>query len=164
MGSGGWIDLRLKADPMQAVCHGDAKGANILYCTGEGGEAVPLVYDFQYCGKGCVAKDLAYFFNVEASASEEQALLRRYHAELSGLLRTALAAAGQEYDEDDEEVAAAARYTAAALPAAARCSLSLLPLRGDDFPELPATVTWAGKPYHAPCANLWANKVRASPP
>ena len=97
MGSGGWIgrlklaaraiDLRLKADPMQAVCHGDAKGANILYCTGEGGEAVPLVYDFQYCGKGCVAKDLAYFFNVEASASEEQALLRRYHAELSGLLR-----------------------------------------------------------------------------
>jgi len=58
---------------MQAVCHGDAKGANILYCTGEGGEAVPLVYDFQYCGKGCVAKDLAYFFNVQASASEEQA-------------------------------------------------------------------------------------------
>ena len=25
------IDARLKLDPMQAVCHGDAKGANILY-------------------------------------------------------------------------------------------------------------------------------------
>ena len=97
MGSSGWmgrlrlaaraIDLRLKADPLQSVCHGDAKGANIVYATGEGGAAVPLVYDFQYCGKACVAKDLAYFFNVEASASEEQALLRRYHAELSGLLR-----------------------------------------------------------------------------
>ena len=57
MGSSGWmgrlrlaaraIDLRLKADPMQSVCHGDAKGANILYATGVGGVAMPLVYDFQ---------------------------------------------------------------------------------------------------------------------
>ena len=57
MGSSGWmgrlklaaraIDERLKADPMQTVCHGDAKGANIVYGTGASGEAVPLVYDFQ---------------------------------------------------------------------------------------------------------------------
>lgn len=41
MSSAGWmgrlklaaraIDARLKSDPMQTVCHGDAKGANILY-------------------------------------------------------------------------------------------------------------------------------------
>ena len=61
------IDLRLKADPMQSICHGDAKGANILYRE-ESNQCVPLVYDFQYCGKACVAKDLAYFFNVEANA------------------------------------------------------------------------------------------------
>jgi hypothetical protein len=96
MGSGGWmgrlklaaraIDLRLKEDPMQSVCHGDAKGANILYETGADGVAVPNVYDFQYCGKAVVTKDLAYFFNVEASASEEDLLLKGYHTELSRLL------------------------------------------------------------------------------
>ena len=80
------IDLRLKADPMQSVCHGDAKGANIVYASGEGGAAVPLVYDFQYCGKACVAKDLAYFINVDAGSAQEQPLLRLYHAELSRLL------------------------------------------------------------------------------
>ena len=38
---------------------------------------MPLVYDFQYCGKACVAKDLAYFFNVDvmAGAAEEEARL-----------------------------------------------------------------------------------------
>jgi hypothetical protein len=43
------LDLRLKLDPMQTVCHGDAKGANVVYaCGGQpGGQPVPLVYDFQ---------------------------------------------------------------------------------------------------------------------
>ena len=38
---------------------------------------MPLVYDFQYCGKACVAKDLAYFFNVDvmAAAAEEEVSL-----------------------------------------------------------------------------------------
>lgn len=98
MGSSGWmgrlrlaaraIDLRLKADPMQSVCHGDAKGANIMYTSEPDGSTVPLVYDFQYCGKACPTKDLAYFFNVDAyvSGKEEEALLRHYHVELSRLL------------------------------------------------------------------------------
>ena len=80
------IDERLKADPMQTVCHGDAKGANVVYASGEGGVAVPLVYDFQYCGRGAATKDLAYFFNVEADSSEEEHLLKHYHTELSRLL------------------------------------------------------------------------------
>eukprot|EP00966_Prymnesium_polylepis_P285333 6591192-Prymnesium_polylepis.1 len=50
------IDARLKQDPCQSVCHGDAKGANILYAS-EGAACVPLVYDFQYCGKACVTKE-----------------------------------------------------------------------------------------------------------
>ena len=96
MSSGSWlgrlklaaraIDLRLKADPLQSVCHGDAKGANIMYATGEGGAAVALVYDMQYCGKAAVTKDLAYFFNVDANSADEERLLRRYHEELSTLL------------------------------------------------------------------------------
>ena len=98
MGSSGWmgrlklaaraIDERLKRDPIQSVCHGDAKGANILYSTSEAdGKAVPLVYDFQYCGKACAAKDLAYFFNVEAGHSDEAQLLGLYHRELSRRLQ-----------------------------------------------------------------------------
>ena len=72
---------------MQSVCHGDAKGANILYASAADGKAaVPLVYDFQYCGKAAVTKDLAYFFNVDASSSEEARLLLHYHGELSKLL------------------------------------------------------------------------------
>jgi hypothetical protein len=96
MSSGGWmgrlklaaraIDARLKQDPMQSVCHGDAKGANIVYATGRAGEVVPLVYDFQYCGKAAVAKDLAYFFNVEAGHDDEAALLAHYHTTLAKLL------------------------------------------------------------------------------
>lgn len=56
MSSSGWmgrlklaaraIDQRLKLDPMQTICHGDAKGANILYAC-RGGQPIPLVYDFQ---------------------------------------------------------------------------------------------------------------------
>ncbi len=82
------IDARLKQDPMQSVCHGDAKGANIVYATGEAGEVVPLVYDFQYCGKAAVTKDLAYFFNVEAGHDNEASLLAHYHAALCQLLST----------------------------------------------------------------------------
>ena len=98
MGSSGWmgrlklaaraIDLRLKADPLQSVCHGDAKGANIVYATGEGGKAVPLVYDFQYCGKAPPTKDLAYALTCASNAPEQEArLLEGYHAELSALLK-----------------------------------------------------------------------------
>jgi len=97
MGSSGWmgrlklaalaIDLRLKAEPMQSIVHGDAKGANILYASDEAGQAIPLVYDFQYCGKAAVTKDLAYFLNVDAGHAAEGTLLLLYHQELSNLLK-----------------------------------------------------------------------------
>lgn len=80
------IDMRLKADPLQSVVHGDAKGANIVYAEGPGGTCTAVAYDFQYCGKACAAKDLAYFFNVDAPSSQEEPLLKHYHAQLSALL------------------------------------------------------------------------------
>ncbi len=40
-----------------------------------------------YCGKAAAAKDLAYFFNVEAPESEEHMLLQHYHSALSRLLQ-----------------------------------------------------------------------------
>jgi len=76
------IDARLKADAMQTVCHGDVKGANIIFAS-----TVPLLYDFQYCGKAPPTKDLAYFLTCGSdSARSEPELVRFYHHELSQLL------------------------------------------------------------------------------
>lgn len=76
------IDERLKADAMQTVCHGDAKGANILF--DQAGE--PLLYDFQYCGKAPPTKDLAYFLacgsNVPGAVVTRD-LVQFYHQELT---------------------------------------------------------------------------------
>jgi len=80
------IDERLKADPMQTVCHGDAKGANIIFAN-QGGGPVALFYDFQYCGKAPPTKDLAYMLTCASdSARSEPKLLEFYHRELSVLL------------------------------------------------------------------------------
>ena len=46
---------RLKADPMQSVVHGDPKDANFYFAA----DGTPQLYDFQYCGKACPAKDVA---------------------------------------------------------------------------------------------------------
>lgn len=49
-----------------------------------------------------------------------------------------------------------------------RCALSLVPLATDGADNtraaLPHGVTWAGRPYHGGCANLWANCVSPEPP
>eukprot|EP00931_Biecheleriopsis_adriatica_P056808 TRINITY_DN33689_c0_g1_i1.p1 TRINITY_DN33689_c0_g1~~TRINITY_DN33689_c0_g1_i1.p1 ORF type:complete len:402 (+),score=66.19 TRINITY_DN33689_c0_g1_i1:39-1208(+) len=82
------IDARLKADTMQTMCHGDPKGANIMWDQDQG----ILMYDFQWFGKGPPTKDLAYFFATAAmnrgswNQGEEQELLQFYHRELCGLL------------------------------------------------------------------------------
>jgi len=80
------IDARLKADRMQTLCHGDPKGANIMWDD----EAGVFFYDFQWFGKAPPTKDLAYFFGVAApglsSEESERELLRFYHGELSKLL------------------------------------------------------------------------------
>lgn len=82
------IDARLKADAMQTLCHGDPKGANIMFDNDLG----VSMYDFQWLGKAPPTKDLAYFFATAAmnrsrwNKDEEEGLLRYYHDELCRLL------------------------------------------------------------------------------
>ena len=56
-------------------------------------DGTPQLYDFQYCGKACPAKDVAYCLCCGSSAWDEaDALARGYHRDLSA----ALAARGEE--------------------------------------------------------------------
>ena len=85
------VDLRLKEDRMQTVCHGDAKESNIFF---DEGSQAPELYDFQYSGKAPPTKDLAYFLTCGSSVDEDRTsscitpLVRHYHTELSCQLRS----------------------------------------------------------------------------
>lgn len=76
------IDEKLKNATFQTLVHGDAKLAN--FCFSEEG-AVAAV-DFQYVGKGCGMKDVAYLisscFDEKACESYEQELLNHYFLQL----------------------------------------------------------------------------------
>jgi len=72
------IDKRLNEAKFQTLVHGDAKLAN--FCFGE--EDQVSAVDFQYVGKGCGIKDVAYFisscFTEEACEHYEDELLSHY--------------------------------------------------------------------------------------
>ena len=107
-----------------------------------------------------------------ATASAPLGAVRRYEEvrrELEEGVKAAHAAAGAEAEEEEEAVSEPLReggvkYWACTVPMGKRCSLSLLPLKSEDFPELPPTVEWGGKRLHAPSANLWAHCVRNEVP
>jgi hypothetical protein len=63
------IDKKLNGAKYQTLVHGDAKVAN--FCFSESGREVAAV-DFQYIGKGCGMKDVAYLLS---SCLEERSLL-----------------------------------------------------------------------------------------
>jgi len=56
------------------------------------------------------------------------------------------------------------RYLEVALPLDQRCSLTLLPLRSEDFSELPPTVECSGTRFHALAINFWIRNVQPEPP
>jgi len=77
------IDAKLKQSPFQTLVHGDAKLAN--FCFSPDGASVAAV-DFQYVGRGCGMKDVAYFigscFGDEDCEQQSPALLDFYFAAL----------------------------------------------------------------------------------
>lgn len=83
----GAIDARLKASPYQTLVHGDAKLAN--FCFPPDGGPVAAV-DFQYVGRGCGMKDVAYFigscFGQEECERQAPAFLDVYFGELQNAL------------------------------------------------------------------------------
>ena len=93
----GEIDARLKQSAFQTLVHGDAKLAN--FCFSSDGCSVAVV-DFQYVGRGCGMKDVAYFigscFDEEQCEAQAPALLDRYFERL----RLALDERGSPVDPD----------------------------------------------------------------
>tara|TARA_B110000037_G_scaffold213074_1_gene266998 strand:- start:23744 stop:24736 length:993 start_codon:yes stop_codon:yes gene_type:complete len=91
------IDAKLKASPFQTLVHGDAKLAN--FCFSPDGTSVAVV-DFQYIGRGCGMKDLAYFigscFGEEDCEHHTPTLLDIYFK----VLRSALKERGVSVDPD----------------------------------------------------------------
>ena len=84
------IDERLNVSEFQTLVHGDAKLANFCFSESYGVAAV----DFQYVGKGCGMKDVAYFISScwEEDDCEryEGALLDHYFGELRAALNAAV--------------------------------------------------------------------------
>ena len=76
------IDKRLNSAKYQTLVHGDAKLAN--FCFHQTGEVAAV--DFQYVGKGCGMKDVAYFisscFDDEECEKYESELLDTYFKQL----------------------------------------------------------------------------------
>lgn len=80
------IDAHLNSAKFQTFVHGDAKLAN--FCFGENNEVAAV--DFQYVGKGCGMKDVAYFlsscFEEEECQRYEKMLLDHYFKTLQSAL------------------------------------------------------------------------------
>ncbi len=94
------LDQSLSSATYQTLVHGDAKLAN--FCFSADGDSVAAL-DFQYVGKGCGMKDVAYFigsFLDEASCEENEArLLNCYFSSL----RDALTRQHPKVDVDELE-------------------------------------------------------------
>ncbi len=82
------INQRLNQAEFQTLVHGDAKLAN--FCFSESGKVAAV--DFQYVGKGCGMKDVAYFisscFEEEECEQYEKVLLDLYFERLEAAVST----------------------------------------------------------------------------
>ena len=78
---------RLSSSCAETVVHGDFKAANIIRDAGTG--RIKMI-DFQWCGPGSPARDLAYYFYTSASRevlAEKDRFIKLDHDELIGSLR-----------------------------------------------------------------------------
>ena len=85
------IHERLQRDPCQSLVHGDVKEANLLFVhrnINNKQDEGAVLCDFQYCGQGTPAQDLAYFFcsSVDDLENSEEEYLEFYVARLSEFL------------------------------------------------------------------------------
>ena len=84
----GNLDYLSWAYAWNALCE-EHPDANFYFAA----DGTPQLYDFQYCGKACPAKDVAYCLCCGSSAWDDaDALARGYHRDLA----SALAARGEE--------------------------------------------------------------------
>ena len=92
----GAMDQRLNACRYQTLVHGDAKLANFCFSKDDRVAAV----DFQYVGRGCGIKDVAYFisscFDEAECEQREEEILNRYFS----LLREYVGQRAGEFDMD----------------------------------------------------------------
>ena len=80
------MDQHLQDCPHQTLIHGDFKCENLQFS--KDGRSAAAV-DFQYCGRGVPAKDLAYLLHTSVSRAvlaKEKELLAEYHGTLVGFL------------------------------------------------------------------------------
>lgn len=85
------IHERLQNDPCQSLVHGDVKEANIMFVPNEESSSDDVVLcDFQYCGRGTPAQDLAYFFcsSIDDLEDRQDEYLEYYVEQLTSYLPT----------------------------------------------------------------------------
>ncbi|MFG0266579.1 MAG: oxidoreductase family protein [Rhodopirellula sp. JB055] len=84
------LDASLNECEIQTLVHGDAKVANMCFATHAG--QPPAMVDFQYVGRGCGMKDVAYFLSSCVSESNcernESAYLATYFESLRDAMST----------------------------------------------------------------------------
>ncbi|EGF26070.1 oxidoreductase family protein [Rhodopirellula baltica] len=91
------LDNRLNQSEFQTLVHGDAKVTNMCFATKP--NTPPAMVDFQYVGRGCGMKDVAYFLSSCVSESECQRNESRYLATYFEALRNAMSTRGIEQAE-----------------------------------------------------------------
>lgn len=93
-------------EKFRTIVHGDFKAANLAFSSSS--NPVCCAYDFQYCGGGLGAKDVAYLLCSSVSGAVVgkywEELLDHYHAELISRLRSStnnnIREAAEEYTID----------------------------------------------------------------